>query len=54
MRERHVTVMPATLSDAEFTALVDRYQRGLHAFLRGFAENGEQAHDLAQDTFSAA
>ena len=57
MRERHVPAAlstPSMLSDAEVTALVDRHQRSLYAFLRGFAENGEQARDLVQDAFAAA
>jgi RNA polymerase sigma-70 factor (ECF subfamily) len=47
-----VTIQP--LSVADFSVLVERYQQGLYAFLRGFVENGEQARDLTQDTFTAA
>ena len=47
-----VTIQP--LSVADFSALVERYQQSLYAFLRGFVENGEQARDLTQDTFTAA
>ncbi len=42
------------MSLAAFTELVNRHQAGLQAFLRGFLETREQAHDLAQDTFHAA
>lgn len=51
-RQTAVTIQP--LSTADFTALVERYQQSLYAFLRGFVENGEQARDLTQDTFAAA
>ena len=54
MYEQRATVTLQPLSVAEFSALVERYQQPLYAFLRGFVENGEQARDLAQDTFAAA
>lgn len=53
MRERDVPP-PHPLSIAEFTALVDRHQRALHAFLRGWISNDEHARDLLQETFCAA
>lgn len=43
-----------SLSQAEFVGIVDRHQRALHGFLFGLLRDREQAHDLAQDTFSAA
>jgi RNA polymerase sigma-70 factor, ECF subfamily len=54
MPEQHAAVTVQRLSSAEFSALVERYQHLLYAFLRGFVENGEQARDLTQDTFAAA
>lgn len=54
MYERPAAVTIQPLSVADFSALVERYQQSLYAFLRGFVENGEQARDLAQDTFTAA
>lgn len=45
---------PARLALAAFEDLVARHERPLHAFLRGLAENGEQARDLVQDTFHDA
>lgn len=42
------------ISLAAFTELVTIHQAGLQAFLRGFLETREQAHDLTQDTFHAA
>jgi RNA polymerase sigma factor (sigma-70 family) len=43
-----------SLSRAQFVGIVDRHQRALHGFLFGLLRDREQAHDLAQDTFSAA
>lgn len=54
MYERPAAVTIQPLSVADFSALVERYQQSLYAFLRGFVENGEQARDLTQDTFTAA
>lgn len=54
MHERQAAVSIQQLSAAAFSALVERYQQSLYAFLRGFVGNGEQAHDLTQDTFAAA
>ena len=54
MHERRIAVTIQPLSVTDFSALVERYQQSLYAFLRGFVENGEQARDLAQDTFAAA
>ena len=54
MYERPAAVTIQPLSVADFSALVERYPQGLYAFLRGFVENGEQARDLTQDTFTAA
>lgn len=54
MYERPAAVTIQPLSVADFSALVERYQQILYAFLRGFVENGEQARDLTQDTFTAA
>lgn len=54
MYERPAAVTIQPLSVADFSALVERYQHSLYAFLRGFVENGEQARDLTQDTFTAA
>jgi RNA polymerase sigma-70 factor (ECF subfamily) len=42
------------LSLAEFSPLVERYQRELYAFLRGLVTQPEQARDLLQDTFCDA
>jgi RNA polymerase sigma-70 factor (ECF subfamily) len=42
------------LSPAEFTALVNRYQRPIFGFIYGLVRNSEQAHDLTQDTFYEA
>jgi RNA polymerase sigma-70 factor (ECF subfamily) len=53
MRERDAPP-PHPLSIAEFTALVDRHQRALHAFLRGWTAHEEHARDLLQETFCAA
>ncbi len=41
-------------SPAAFTAMVTHYQGALYGFLYGLAGNGEQAHDLTQDTFHDA
>jgi RNA polymerase sigma-70 factor (ECF subfamily) len=41
-------------SPAEFTAMVNYYQGVLYSFLYGLVGNGEQAHDLTQDTFHDA
>jgi RNA polymerase sigma factor (sigma-70 family) len=54
MHEKRTAVTFQPLSADAFSALVERYQQPLHAFLRGFVENGEQARDLTQDTFAAA
>ncbi len=54
MHEQRAAVTFQRLSADTFSALVERYQQPLSAFLRGFVENGEQARDLAQDTFAAA
>jgi RNA polymerase sigma-70 factor (ECF subfamily) len=54
MRERDPAVPAPPLSAAAFTALVDRNQHALHAFLRGLVGHGEQARDLVQDTFHDA
>src|SRR5579862_7685503 len=45
---------PRLLSLAEFTPLVERYQRDLYAFLYGLVSQPEQARDLLQDTFCDA
>lgn len=42
---------PQLLSFAEFTPLVERYQRELYVFLYGLVTQTEQASDLLQDTF---
>ena len=54
MVDKRVAVTSGPLSSDAFTVLVERYQQPLYAFLRGFVEHGEQAHDLTQDTFAAA
>lgn len=54
MHDERTIVTSQPLSTDAFSALVERYQQPLQAFLRGFVENGEQARDLAQDTFAAA
>jgi RNA polymerase sigma-70 factor (ECF subfamily) len=54
MRERYRSTSPPALSLAAFTTLVYRHQQALHAFLRGLADNYEQARDLVQDTFHDA
>jgi RNA polymerase sigma factor (sigma-70 family) len=54
MYDKHTAVTFQPLSAEAFSALVERYQQPLHAFLRGLVENGEQARDLTQDTFAAA
>ncbi len=54
MYDERTTVTSQLLSADAFSALVERYQQPLYAFLRGFVENGEQARDLVQDTFAAA
>ena len=54
MRERDPATPASPLSVAAFTALVDRNQHALHAFLRGLVGHGEQARDLVQDTFHDA
>lgn len=54
MYERQEAVTIQQLSAEAFSALVERYQQSLYAFLRGFIGNGEQARDLTQDTFAAA
>lgn len=41
-------------SPAAFTAMVNHYQGALYGFLYGLVGNGEQAHDLTQDTFHDA
>jgi RNA polymerase sigma-70 factor, ECF subfamily len=45
---------PHALTSAAFTALVDRHQHALYAFLRGLVTSPEQARDLTQDTFTDA
>src|SRR5215813_5089205 len=47
-------IAPQLLSFAEFTALVERYQRELYVFLCGLVAQTEQARDLLQDTFCDA
>jgi RNA polymerase sigma-70 factor, ECF subfamily len=42
------------LSQEEFTQLVDRHQRQLHAYLAGLLGHEEQAFDLVQETFFEA
>jgi RNA polymerase sigma-70 factor (ECF subfamily) len=54
MFETERSLPPAALSFEAFTRLVEEHQHPLHVFLRGFAENSEQALDLMQDTFYAA
>jgi RNA polymerase sigma-70 factor (ECF subfamily) len=54
MVQREPSMPPPLLSFAAFTLLVERHQHSLHAFLRGFVGNSEQALDLVQDTFHAA
>ena len=54
MHEQRAAVTFQRLSADAFSALAERYQQPLSAFLRGFVENGEQARDLTQDTFAAA
>lgn len=41
----------APLSHEDFTLLVDRHQRALHAYLAGMVGHVEQAFDLVQETF---
>jgi hypothetical protein len=41
MYDKHTAVTFQPLSAEAFSALVERYQQPLHAFLRGFVENGE-------------
>ncbi len=54
MYDERTAVTSQPLSRDAFSALVERFQQPLYAFLRGFVENGEQARDLTQDTFAAA
>ena len=54
MYDDRTAVAGQPLSAQAFSALVLDFQQPLQAFLRGFVENGEQARDLAQDTFAAA
>jgi RNA polymerase sigma-70 factor (ECF subfamily) len=42
------------LSHAEFTALVDRHQHALYAYLSGIIGHAEPAFDLTQETFYEA
>ena len=52
MRETSATMNAAVV--AAFTALLNRYQWPLYAFLRGFVAQDEQARDLTQDVFADA
>ncbi len=54
MPEPNHRAAPHVLSFAEFTALVERYQRELSVFLCGLVSHTEQARDLLQDTFCDA
>ena len=54
MYDERTAVTSQPLSRDAFSALVERFQQPLYAFLRGFVENSEQARDLTQDTFAAA
>ncbi len=54
MYDERTAVTSQPLSRDAFSALVERFQQPLYAFLRGFVENGEQARDLTQDTFASA
>jgi RNA polymerase sigma-70 factor (ECF subfamily) len=51
MPEPNQVAPPRLLSLAEFTPLVERYQRELYQFLLGLVAQPEQARDLLQDTF---
>jgi RNA polymerase sigma-70 factor (ECF subfamily) len=54
MQMTNLSLPAPPLSPAEFTALVNRYQRALFGFVYGLVRNSEQAHDLTQDTFYEA
>ncbi len=54
MQEPEAGTAPQVLSFAEFTSLVERYQRDLSVFLCGLVGQPEQARDLFQDTFCDA
>jgi len=47
-------VRPDAAASAAFTALLNRHQWPLYAFLRGFVSQDEQARDLTQDVFADA
>jgi RNA polymerase sigma-70 factor (ECF subfamily) len=54
MHTPNLSRRPPTMTLALFTALVDRHQHALCAFLHNLMNDFEQARDLMQDTFQEA